>query len=223
MGTRMVYIVATLGFEERPVLRSVLRHYAEGLSGVAAIMPETGTRDERGEAALSSLRQFLAKFVGIEPVVHRVDPTRFVDAMRAIKSVLISAVGNHGAVVLVLGGGMRGLVIEALLAALLLPQDVSGQVQVEVDLEYRDAYFAFSAGDIDRVTLPRREMSVLREIVDLGGEEVELGEVVRRLGIPKTTAWKIVRRLEHMNLVRLELAERRLRVSVTLKGMLQLI
>lgn len=219
----MVSFVATLGFDERAVLRALMRHYSDGVSSIRVLLPEVEVRDERGEVALANLRQFLLRLVGLEPEVLRVNPMEFLKTTGEIKSVLISAVKNDGEVVLVLGGGMRGLVIEALLAALLLPSEMRTRVQVEVDLEYRDAYLAFSAGDIECVDISREEMAVLKEVMARGNEGVELREVAERMGIPRTSAWKIARRLERMDVLRLELVGRRLRASVTLKGKLQLI
>lgn len=212
----MLSIVASLGFDERPVLKALLRHSSEGIRRVKVVMPING-EDSRATSAVLRLNEILTKLFDVRVEVIKVDPVDFLEAIRSLKKEMDKAL-EESKVLLVLGGGTRGIVVECLAAVLLLPYDKRRNVQVEIDLEFKEAYISLSAGDLSHADISPVEKGVLSTLIR--NKEMGLSEIASILGLPRSTMWKIMKRLENLNLVRRMLVEGRIRYTLTMRGVL---
>jgi len=215
----MTIVLASLGFDERPILKAILRHYSEVIKGIKLIVP-LSNGDSRVEGAIIRLRELTLKLLDLEPTVMYINPLEVIDSIRKIKIELNKALEGDK-VLVVLGGGMRGVVIECLAATLLLPSELKRKVQIEVDLEFKEAHVSINADDLTYIQLNPFELSVLLEI-SKQGNQASIVNITTALGLPKSTTWKILKRLEKQGLLKRYQKERRVIYSLTPKGILNL-
>lgn len=185
-------IVAVLGFDERHVIKSILRLGFRNIDSVHLIIPKRKEEDRRAVEALQRIRG-LAETAGVSKIEeHRVNYTDFDESVLQIADVLASAASGGSEMVLSLGGGMRALVVEAYTAALSLPDGLRRSIKVAMDFETGEGFVEVEPHIPAYRTLSREEALIL--------EEAERGEatptkISKRLGIPKSTAWKRLSRM----------------------------
>lgn len=101
---------------------------------------------------------------------------------------------GEGFITVSLGGGMRAMVIEMLVATLLLPSDIGSRVNLVCDLETGEGFIELSVFDIISFTqLSYDELKVLSYFIMKGS--VGPTQISKEFNIPKTTAWKLLKRL----------------------------
>ena len=191
-------LVATIGFDERPVIRAILRH-GLGFKGILLLKPREPD-DPRSRRVVENIRELVDKTGAKTPlIVGEVDVTDFYRAVGEIKSQLAETMGGRGGdIVLLLGGGMRSLVLETLVAVIQLSNELLVNGVLEVDIEGSTSYVSARIEDLIPVTITPQERRVLEE---LDREPATLSNLSNRLDMPKTTLWKILQRLEEKKLV----------------------
>ncbi len=198
MDTTSKVLVATIGFDERPVIRAILRH-GLGFNEILLLKPREPD-DPRSRRVVENIRELVDKTgANIPLTVGEVDITDFYRAVGEIKSWLADTISRHrGDIVLLLGGGMRSLVLETLVAAIQLSNELLVNGVLEVDIEGSTSYVSARIEDLIPVTITPQEKRVLEE---LDKEPATLSNLSNRLDMPKTTLWKILQRLEEKKLV----------------------
>ncbi len=196
-------MIATLGFDERHVIRSLLAIGLEGIEYIILLIPDW-PMDERTTRAVNEITK-IASLAGISEeniVLKKIPVEDFWSSIAAIVKVFIEYYkAGIEEYVLSIGGGLRVLVVEAYTATLFLPEYIASKVTVRIDLESRK-----SSVVVRRENIPLQLWFTPRpqEIDVLGAlcmGEYSLTSLSKELGLPKSTLWKILKRLEEKRLV----------------------
>jgi len=189
----MPYLVAVLGFDERHVIKSILRIGFKNVIGLYLIVP-SGRVVKQTEEAIRRIRE-IAGMAGVASVeVFEVDPLRFEEAVARLRSLLMKLCAGGVEVIVSLGGGMRALVVESLTASILLPRDMWRFLRIVSDLETGEGYVEFVLEDVMLINELRYEELMLINYVSERGSAGPT-DISRDLSIPKTTAWKALNKL----------------------------
>lgn len=203
----MIKVVAvTLGFDEKFAIRGLLRI---GLNSGDRVLVFTAIPiDDRVERALNILREFVSRYY--DDVTFKVvdlDVKDFYGAVLKAGSVLkdeITGVENVE-VVFNFSGGMRSLILEVLVAAVIL--GINGRVEVE--LENFAGVIGFPLKVLKSIApLSNEFKDILHVLVNAG--ELNLSRLAKRLNIAKSTVHMRVKRLVELNLVETEYRGRNL-------------
>jgi len=179
-------IVASLGFEERFLLRAVIRRGVKENDKIVVIMPEKG--DPRGEKAFQTLKELLDKaFPQIELIKHEVNVQDFYGAISNLRN-LLNKLNLENNIVLNLSGGQRLLILEILAAALSLGINA----ELEIETEDSSVYLTIPIKTMHQLKLDRIDQEILRKVAERG--EIRLKDL-EELKIPKATLWRKLNRL----------------------------
>ncbi len=191
-------LLATLGFDERHVVRSLLRLGFGGVAEVLLLVPAGGV-EERTLKAVDEIKKLasMASVDRVEMVEIPVDD--IVDGVARIYRVVREAVEKYSEAVVSLGGGLRALVVETLLAVLLLPDHIRDRITVVVDLETGKGSIEFKPSIAFMPMLTDVDMRVLALAVKKGS--ITLGEALNELSIPRSTIWKALEKLREEGLL----------------------
>lgn len=183
---RSTVIVASLGFEERFLLRSVIRRGVKENDKIVVIMPEKG--NQRGEKAFQTLKELMDKaFPSLEIVKHEVNIQDFYGTVSNIRN-LLSELNLKGNIVLNISGGQRLLILEILAAALSLGINA----ELEIETEDSSTYLTIPIKTMHPLKLDSVDREILREAAKRG--EIRLKDL-EKLEIPKPTIWRKLNRL----------------------------
>ncbi|MDW7971453.1 MAG: CRISPR-associated CARF protein Csa3 [Nitrososphaerota archaeon] len=193
----MKILVLTLGFDERFAIRNILR---TGLStGDSVIVFIAKPIVEKTERALQILRDFIKRYyenINLEVIAIPIED--FENAVSIIGEQLKRFKDSEGEIIFNLSGGMRGLIIELLLASLLM--ELRGTV--EVDFENLEGSISFPL-EIFKVQIPMKKYrSVLKIIAESNG--MNISQISNRLKIAKSSVHKIVKKLLAMKIIEVE-------------------
>ncbi len=194
-------LIATLGFDERHVIRSLLSMGMEGVRWIVLLLPDW-PMDERSLQAVKEIKR-IAGLAGLrmeDVVVKHVKVEDFWSAVSTIITVFTEwYTRGSEKFILSLGGGLRALVLEAYTATLFLPKDIARRTVIRIDMEAKPASITIERSNIPLCLQPtEQEIRVLRKLLE---NPATLTNLSRELGIPKTTTWKILNRLQENNLV----------------------
>ena len=199
----MTYIIAPLGFDIRPVIRAMMDSGFANLKEVYLIVPK-GEKDQRVETALSEVKK-VAQLGGLNELKKvEVDYSDFFQAILSIRK-LIDDISISGEKIIVsLGGGMRVLDTEILIACMIAADFQQKRLQVFIYPEpEKGTRMSFTVQDVTTISnLHREEFRLLNAI-----KEMRYGSITsisEKLKIPKSTAWKRINKLVEMGLVREE-------------------
>jgi len=195
----MPYLIAVLGFDERHVVKSLLRLGFKNVKEVYLLVP-SGRATKQSEDAIKRIRE-IAGLAGVSAVeVFEVDPLKFEESTTRIRKLLMSLCAGGEEITISLGGGMRALIIEALIASLLIPRELSNSIKIVSDLETDEGFIEMRASDLLMISeLNVDELLILSYL--LKKNAVGPTEISRDLNIPKTTAWKILNKLNKRGLL----------------------
>jgi CRISPR locus-related DNA-binding protein len=194
-----MYLIAVLGFDERHVIRSLLRLGFKNVDVIYLVVP-SGRITKQTEEAIKRITE-VAKLANVSDVkVFEVDPLGFGSAVAKLRKLMIDLCSGGKDLVISLGGGMRVLIVETLVASLLVPKELSSHILVVVDLESGEGYIEVNISNILTISeLKSDELQVLKYL--LTKAPAGPTEISKTLGIPKTTVWKILKKLHAKGLV----------------------
>lgn len=188
---KKMIIVAPLGFEEKFILRTIMRRGLREKGKIVAIMPEDG--DVKGEKAFQVINELVLKLSDgtVEVVKHQVNVRDFYGAVSSIRN-LLRELSLEDKLVVNLSGGLRLLIIETLAAVLSL-----GLKDVEVEIETEDS--STVAVIPIRVLYPLELEPLERQILQQAAEKGKIRlKDLEGLNVPKATLWrKLARLTEH--------------------------
>ncbi|MCS7109121.1 MAG: hypothetical protein RMH77_07165 [Sulfolobales archaeon] len=189
----MYYLIAVLGFDERHVIKSLLRLGFKNVNKIYLVIP-SGRKTKQTDEAISRIRE-VSGLAGVTQVeLFEVDPMDFGSTVSKLRRLLMDLSVGGEAITVSLGGGLRAMVIEVLIASLLVPPEVGGKINLVCDLETGEGFIEFSVLNILSISrLSYDELKVLSYLIekDFVGPTI----VSKDLDIPKTTAWKLLRKL----------------------------
>ena len=194
-----MYLIAVLGFDERHVIRSLLRLGFKNVDVIYLVVP-SGRITKQTEEAIKRITE-VAKLANVSDVkVFEVDPLGFGSAVAKLRKLMIDLCSGGKDLVISLGGGMRVLIVETLVASLLVPKELSSHILIVVDLESGEGYIEVNISNILTISeLKSDELQVLKYL--LTKAPAGPTEISKTLGIPKTTVWKILKKLHAKGLV----------------------
>jgi CRISPR-associated protein Csa3 len=188
-------ITYTFGFDERFAFRSLLRRGLGGSDKVAVLVP-SNRPDEKSENALSSLDNFVKRYVNGDGVMrYEIEIDDFYEAVTNIAGLFRSWAERP--IVLNLSGGMRLLIVETLVAAVYcgIP------IKVEMETEDGKTYTEFETPDLLPVRLDELDIEILKTLSNV---KLTLKFLAEALPVAKPTAWRHVKKLQELGLVKLE-------------------
>jgi len=211
-------IVATFGWTEQFVLSSILKHGVKAGDKIILLIP--AKKDEKSEAILRDFGQFLSKYgEGIKLEDIRVPLQTFEEAVITISGTLksISSEG-YDELIINLSGGMRVLILAAYIATLLTcPKDVT----IELETEDRERSYIIPNLSIKELIKLR---DIERRILENLNEGIKsTSELLKELGIPRSTLHKYIKELERRGLLTSKKGGRMLTLDITALGKLTLI
>ncbi|MBS7287540.1 MAG: CRISPR locus-related DNA-binding protein [Candidatus Freyarchaeota archaeon] len=187
-------IVASLGFEEKFILRAIMRRGLKEGDKIVVIMPEGG--DTRGERALQVISDVVLKLSDgtVEVVKHQVNVRDFYGAVSSIRN-LLRELSLEGRLVVNLSGGIRLLIIETLAAVLSLGlQDA----EIEIETEDSSTVAVIPVRALYPLELELVEKQILQQAAEKG--EIRLKDL-EGLKLPKATLWRKLARLTQQGLL----------------------
>lgn len=144
----MTVVVTTLGFDVTHAVFTIVNY--KPVEFVALLSLVNGELDPRSSVAFSNLEQ-IAKAIGAKVVekveVEILDPVR---AVNKIRSVLESKTREYP-LVLDLGGGLRLLVVETLIAYFSLPSELRRNSRLLLYIEATDKPVEITSADLRRM------------------------------------------------------------------------
>jgi CRISPR-associated protein Csa3 len=188
-------ITYTFGFDERFAFRSLLRRGLGGSDKVAVLVP-SNRPDEKSENALSSLDNFVKRYVNGEGVMrYEIEIDDFYVAVTIIAGIFRSWAERP--IILNLSGGMRLLIVETLVAAVYcgIP------IKVEMETEDSKTFTEFETPDLLPVRLDELDIEILKTLSNV---KLTLKFLAEALQVAKPTAWRRVKKLQELGLVELE-------------------
>lgn len=199
----MVSIVAVMGFDWRHVVKSILRIGFKKVTSIHLILPPWD--DGRARDGINRIKE-IATSAGLSEdkvIIHKHDPLKLGETVLGIAKLFVDLI-PEGDVLLSLGGGMRALVVEALIAALSLDPAVRKRIKVVIDLEGHEESVEFGADEVALYSLRlpggQGENAVLDLAVKKGFVTPKL--VADKLGKPKSTSHALIKALERKGLLR---------------------
>lgn len=198
--------LGVLGFDERFLARCIMRVFSgRGLGRVVVFVPEPvdDVSGRRSGEALEYLESLVGDYIGVEFSVVRVGHGDFAGLFFSAWRELVRGYSEGLEPVVCLSGGMRYGLLALLAAALGVPVEgrVSGVVQV--DLESGRGFVEVPLEGLRGLAgLSRVELGVLGFLWEHPGARVS--DVAGGLGMAKSSAWKVLRRLVELGLVRVE-------------------
>ncbi len=207
-------IAFTFGFDERFAIRALVRHQVGGEDKVVVITPKDRL-DQRAENALNSLSDFVKKYLsGPGVVVVDVEVSDFTKAI--IELVRVYRSWTTRPIILNLSGGMRALILESIVAAIM-----SG-IDMKIEVEGEDGSFVtdFDVSVVNLAEIDLLERTILKVISQV---ETSITKLAKITELSRSTVWRKVRRLTRLNLV--ELSDRvspgeKSKLKITNKGRL---
>ncbi len=200
-GVLELIIVATLGFDERPVIHAISQAGFKGIEKIFLIRPFSD--DPRAIKAVSEIKK-IASIAGLgdeDVISYRVEVEDFWRSVAMIHMLLREAVQNsEDYVVLCLGGGLRALVLEAYNGFILLPIELRKKIIVRIDLETGKKTIVLRGEEILLDTkLSSSELEILETLSKESG--LTLTEISDKLVKPASTIHRVLKKLCTRSLV----------------------
>ncbi|MEM2996210.1 MAG: CRISPR-associated CARF protein Csa3 [Candidatus Bathyarchaeia archaeon] len=203
----------TLGWTEGPALTALTKHgLAEG-DRIILLVPEF--RDEGALSAISNLRAIVNKISDkIEVEELQIPLSRFEEAVATILRRLGKDVAKGRRLIVNLSGGMRILIVEALIATMLL-----GAEDVHLEIQSEDRKITINIPCLWEYTSPlsRPQKEILNNLVK---RHMAISELAEISGLPISTTYRLVMELERGGLVKTEKVGRERVARPTMKGRL---
>ncbi|MDM7275203.1 MAG: hypothetical protein P3X22_003660 [Thermoprotei archaeon] len=205
-------VVASLGFDVDFILRRLRDGDVGRLTCYGLKVDDQGW--SRVEKAFSLVKHY-CEAVKLKCSLESVGPTSLVSE---VKSIIERELRDCKSLELFLTGGPRISVVGGLVAALLLPEDLAGRVEVRVEGETFTGVLRFNVGALVRyMTLDEASKSIVKASV----EPRKILEIVKMTELPRATVYRKVERLATVKLLEavgenMYITERSLRELLTM-------
>jgi len=178
-----VIIFATLGFDEKFIIRDILRR---GIKEETKLLVFTSSEDPRVEEAYTTLKTtFMSMSLKIEKYTINIeDPF---SAISEIRNIILENIKGQSEIVFNLSGGQR------ILLSYILSIISSERINCEIVMISEDSSFQVSLPS--KIFFAKQIDSLSLEIVKMLKEEpLKAGEIIKKLGgdetIGRTTIWR---------------------------------
>ncbi|MEM0456793.1 MAG: CRISPR-associated CARF protein Csa3 [Nitrososphaerota archaeon] len=201
--------ICTIGWTEVPIVRLVVRHGLEVGDFVLLVKP-TGS-DEKAEAALSSIKDFLGKLWGEVSSknfsVLEIDPLDPITSIKRVKNLIKHIEAKK--LIAILSGGMRSILLIVLMAILYLNYSLKDvELTIEVDIEGRNEYLRLDSRLIDIVKWRPTEAQ-LKMLELIRNKPLTMRELAESLDVNVSTVYRWFKEFEKMGLAEIKKEKRR--------------
>lgn len=182
-------IIVTLGFDEKFVIRAIMRNAPLKEDKVIVFVPSF--KDERAERALSSLKEFCARIGELRLEEQEVPVTDVEMAIAKVHRVLSRELMEGRKLCFNLSGGMRVLILEVLAAALTALRNMP-ETKIEVELENLTGRVEFTLNHfmLSQPSVPEKDILSCIAKLEEEGRVATLDTLVLMLGEPRTTLYR---------------------------------
>lgn len=189
-------LVATLGFDERHVIRSIISMGMGGIEEIILLVPDWGL-EERTIKAIEEIEK-IAELAGISSRRVHVEKISVEDFWKAVSRIieLLREIYMKGIneIIISLGGGLRILILETYTAVLFIEECIRKRIKIKIYIETKGEGPLIEGEEIPLcIELTPTERIVLREIVDR--RKTTLKQLTETLEIPRSTIWKVLDKL----------------------------
>jgi len=212
------FVVASVGFDERFIVRLIVSSKLGVLSEDVLLLVMPLGDDVRSLNVVRAVEKFIGSY-GLKVKLHvlRVDVADFWGSAGKVRGKVEEIFGKHvpEKLIVLLSGGMRALILETLTGC--VATGLKGEIIV-----YREdlkGYINFPLETFKIEKPPLEELNVLAMVRD---GLVNLRSIASALGVSKTSAFRIIKRLEEKGLVRVEYRGRASKIVLTDKAKLWL-
>ena len=212
------FVVASVGFDERFIVRLIVSSKLGVLSEDVLLLVMPLGDDVRSLNVVRAVEKFIGSY-GLKVKLHvlRVDVADFWGSAGKVRGKVEEIFGKHvpEKLIVLLSGGMRALILETLTGC--VATGLKGEIIV-----YREdlkGYVNFPLETFKIEKPPLEELNVLAMVRD---GLVNLRSIASALGVSKTSAFRIIKRLEEKGLVRVEYRGRASKIVLTDKAKLWL-
>lgn len=181
-------IFATLGFDEKFIIRDILRR---GIKDGAKLLVFTSSEDPRVEEAYTTLKTtFMSMRLKIEKYTINIeDPF---SAISEIRNIILENIKGQSEIIFNLSGGQR------ILLSYILSIISSERINCEIVMISEDSSFQVSLPS--KIFFAKQIDSLSLEIVKMLKEEpLKAGEIIKKLGgekaVGRTTVWRKLKEL----------------------------
>lgn len=210
-------VLVTVGFDEKLVLRPLLKIGLDRGDTVLLVYSKSGSRHdvERVERAVDTIKSVIGS-LGIDVVEAVVSASDFLEDVTIILQT-IARYDHGGEIVVALTGGMRLVIIESIVALLLYRRLIARNTKARFLLMREDGLYdvvlPFEVFELAYTT--DRELEVLTVLAESGLENVKRSEAVKttasRLGVSEYAVYKHLSALERKGYVSIE--ESKIRIT----------
>jgi len=196
VATETARMIATLGFEEKYIIRCALRYSQRYRIRSILLYTSTPTdryAEERVERAFEQARRVLGEYLDINLELARVNPYQLLSNIEEMRSQILEQ-ASMDRVIICISGGLRLIVAALLAAALLIPQPVPGNIEVSIEHDAEQGHVEVPLKALEGFRmLDRRHLNVYYKLREIGPAGVS--QLARETGLPKTSVWRILNRL----------------------------
>lgn len=196
-------IIATLGFDERPVIRSMAETGFENIDRIVLICPHN--TDQRAVKAISEIMRIasIASIRNEDIVVHRVNVNNFWKSVASIYKLILKYYEEGGNILLCLSGGLRALILESYTAFILIPLSLKKNIKLRIDLETGlHTIFLHGSEIVPSINRSDIEYMILEIVRRSPGANLTI--ISRKIDKPVSTTHRILKRLLDQGLIRRE-------------------
>ncbi|MBO3754140.1 MAG: CRISPR locus-related DNA-binding protein [Candidatus Brockarchaeota archaeon] len=206
----MKTFVATIGWTEWPIASAIIKHGLSKGDRIILLSPEK--RDERSRAAVSEVKHFVSRFVPSVEVSEVSVPVHSPSDAIPLLARLFAKEGGDVGLIVNLSGGMRILVLEALIALMLVNvKNLVLELQTEDKVNVQLPILWKPMGDLSPHA--RKALKILEE-----RGPVSLSNLANILRVSVATAHRLLKNLEENSIVISKKVGKERIVELTLKG-----
>jgi len=190
-------IIATLGFEEKFMIRTITRH---GLDKGDKILLLTGPSTDKSAIAINLVKEFITKYYGkdVALIIKEIPIHDIYDAIRTIKQNIINEAKGIMNIIVNLSGGMRILIISTLLALMTLNMK---NVIAEIETEDSSTLITIPIEMFLIKPQIRKRHAVILQILAQTQEPLTIKTLAEKLKIDDSTTRRHILKLRKMRLV----------------------
>lgn len=190
---QMKTFVATIGWTEWPIASAIIKHGLSKGDRIILLSPEK--KDERSRAAVNEVKHFVSKFVPFVEVSEVSVPIYSPSDAVPLLARLFAKEGSNADLIVNLSGGMRILVIEALMALMLVNvKNLVLELQTEDKVDVQLLILWKPMGDLSPPA--KKALKILGE-----RGPVSLSDLASNLRVSVATAHRLLKSLEENNTV----------------------
>jgi len=195
---RPILIICSVGFDERFIVRAIisLKLGIKSMDGLVLFLPKKA--DLRSKKVIERINEIIRNYgLNIELYSYEVDIDSFWQAAGSIRTHTEFVLNKIGPkyVYLMLGGGMRLLIIEILMGV--IASGVNGEVII-----YKEDLSGEASFPLQFITIkkpPSQLINLLRIIAE--NPDSSLTFLAKKTNLPKSTLHKWLKKLHEMNLI----------------------